>query len=552
MQNKIVALLCSLVFFTITVKSQDNNYVPGQLIVMLKYKTDSKSLENTFPSIGLKAKQLLVDELNIWLYEFNSDAANDNVILNKVKMNSNVAAAQFNHYVTERSLFPNDPQFGQQWSLNNTGQNGGTPDADIDAPEAWGITTGGVTATGDTIVIAIIDGGFFLDHEDINFFKNKREIPGNGIDDDSDGYIDNYDGWNAYYNNGTITGNTHGSHVSGIAAARGNNGMGISGVNWGARILPVMGSTGTESIVLCAYGYVLKQRRIYNKTNGVKGAFIVATNSSFGVDYGQPSNYPLWCAFYDSLGSAGILNACATANMNINVDVQGDIPTACPSPYMISVTNTTNTDTRNSSAAYGLTTIDLGAPGTNILSTTSTGAYGYLTGTSMASPHVAGAIALMYAAASSSFIQQCKNKPDSSALIVRQKLFQGVDIVQSLQNITVTGGRLNVYNSVMLMQSLTSSGNEQNITPALFRLYDNYPNPFNPSTTIKYDIAKAGLVTIKVYDEIGREVNTVVNKELQPGTYQSAWNASNVSSGIYYCKIIAGDFSQTKKMVLLK
>lgn len=344
----------------------------------------------------------------------------------------------------------------------------------------------------------------------------------------------------------------HGTHVSGIAGATGNNNLGVVGVNWNARILPVMGSTGTESIVITAYGYVLKQRRLYKESNGTKGAFIVATNSSFGVDYGRPQDYPLWCAFYDSLGSAGILNACATANLNINVDQTGDIPTACPSPYMISVTNTTNTDAKNSGAAYGQNTIDLGAPGTNIMSTTTTGSYGLMTGTSMATPHVAGAIALMYAAASSSFIQQYKNKPDSFTLIVRQKLFQGVEIVPSLQGITVTGGRLNVYNSVMLMQNMTSAGNGQNSAPSFFRLYDNYPNPFNPSTIIKYEIAKAGLVTIKVYDAVGREVSTLLNKEMQPGTYQSVWNASGVSSGIYFYKITAGDFSQTKKMALVK
>ena len=84
--------------------------------------------------------------------------------------------------------------------------------------------------------------------------------------------------------------------------------------------MAIQGSSGTESIVLIAYGYALRQRKIYNQTNGQHGAFIVSTNSSFGVDYGQPSNYPLWCAFYDSLGSAGILSACATANLNINID----------------------------------------------------------------------------------------------------------------------------------------------------------------------------------------------------------------------------------------
>lgn len=92
----------------------------------------------------------------------------------------------------------------------------------------------------------------------------------------------------------------------------------------------VQGFNQSEAVALRAYGYCLKQRRVYNQTNGSKGAFVVVTSSSFGVDYGQPANYPLWCAFYDSLGNAGILSAGATANLNINIDVTGDIPTSCP------------------------------------------------------------------------------------------------------------------------------------------------------------------------------------------------------------------------------
>ncbi|KXK43528.1 MAG: Subtilisin amylosacchariticus precursor, partial [Chlorobi bacterium OLB5] len=214
--------------------------------------------------------------------------------------------------------------------------------------------------------------------------------------------------------------------------------------------MAIQGSSGTEAVVLRAYGYALKQRKVYDSTNGLKGAFVVSTNSSFGVDYGQPSNYPLWCAFYDSLGNKGILSACATANLNVNVDVVGDIPTACPSDWMVSVTNTTNTDAKNSGAAYGLTTIDLGAPGTSILSTTTASNYGLSTGTSMATPHVAGAIAFMYAVAPLPWITQYKLTPGPYSLQVKQKIMQGVDIKPSMVN-TVSGGRLNLNNSALLM-----------------------------------------------------------------------------------------------------
>ena len=120
-----------------------------------------------------------------------------------------------------------------------------------------------------------------------------------------------------------------------------------------------------------AYGYALDQRAIYDSSGGLSGAFVVATNSSFGVNNADCSSgdYSLWNDMYDALGQYGILSCGATMNINSNVDVTGDVPTGCESDYMISVTNTTRNDAKNSGAAYGLTTIDLGAPGTQVLST---------------------------------------------------------------------------------------------------------------------------------------------------------------------------------------
>ncbi|RMI19163.1 MAG: hypothetical protein D6681_03140, partial [Calditrichaeota bacterium] len=410
-----------------------------------------EDLEQSLVDIQLHRKRLLSRRMNIWLVSYNPQQVSASGALDAVYRHPSVILAQFNHYVARRDTFPDDPLFPQQWALNNTGQSGGTPDADIDAPEAWDFATGGQTATGDDIVVAVIDGGADLAHQDIAFWKNVHEIPNNGIDDDNNGYVDDYDGWNAYNHTGNIPSDFHGTHVSGIAGALGNNGIGVSGVNWNIKIMPIAGSSTTESVVVEAYGYVLEMRARYNETNGDSGAFVVVTNSSFGVDFGDPNDYPIWCAMYDSMGVQGILSCAATANLNINIDVEGDVPTACPSDYLISVTNTTHTDHKNSGAAYGATTIDLGAPGTNILSTTPGNGYGTATGTSMATPTVAGAVALLFAAAPPSLIQEYKAAPDQIALLFKQWILDGVDSIPDLIGTTVSGGRLNVFNSIQEM-----------------------------------------------------------------------------------------------------
>ena len=371
---------------------EDKDYVEGDILVMFKSRIDAGTFVKNFESINLREKEVLVADMNIYLFQYDITKSQPVDALLSVMKNTDVAIAQFNHHVRERVINPNDTRFIEQWDKHNTGQSGGTPDADIDAPEAWGISTGGITAMGDTIVVAIVDGGQQVAHQDLDTWRNRAETAGNGIDDDNNGYIDDINGWNAANNNGTIPANQHGTHCAGIAGARGNNSLGVAGVNWKVKTMPIVyGSSPTfEQSVVKAYGYALKQRKIYNQTNGTQGAFVVSTNSSFGVDYGQPSNYPLWCAFYDSLGMAGILSAGAGPNLNINIDIQGDIPTTCPSNFMIAVTNTTRTDARNSGAGYGPINMDLGAPGTSILSTVPTNSYSSLTGTSMATPQVTG------------------------------------------------------------------------------------------------------------------------------------------------------------------
>ena len=438
------------------VSRQDQDRVAGEIMIQLHHHEQSQlqminTLKQDFSHASLEVIHPLAESLNIWLLGFDEDMVPGDRLLEEIRQHEFVRLAQFNHYIELRESVPSDEFFEQQWNMHNTGQIGGVDDADIDGPEAWDYATGGITSTGDTIIIAIIDDGFDLEHDDLAFWKNWREIPDNGIDDDSNGYVDDYHGWSSWTMSGNIIMRDHGTHVSGIAAAIGDNDRGVAGVNWHTKVMPVVGSATVESIVVNAYGYVYQMRKRYNDTEGQDGAFVVATNSSFGVNLGQPEDFPIWGAMYDSLGYVGILSAGATANANWDIDELGDIPTALPSPFLITVTNTTWDDVKATSAGYGDTTIDLGAPGTQVYSTRQNNFYGTKTGTSMATPHVAGAVGLLLSAADTSFMNAYHADPGSMALKLKQYILDGVDPLPSLEGITVTGGRLNLYNSILLM-----------------------------------------------------------------------------------------------------
>jgi hypothetical protein len=535
------------------IAQSETNIVKGQLLVKIDAAYSPSYIFQNFPEI--KSYELLSRNWNIYQVNFDEQLNAEN-ILNKLKSDPRILIAQYNHIIKQRATIPNDTQFASLWAMENTGQNGGTPGADIDATLAWDITTGGLTATGDTIVVAVIDGGFQLNHPDLDFWKNYNEIPGNSIDDDGNGYVDDVNGWNAIDQNGTISSDYHGTHVAGTIGAIGNNNLGVTGVNWKVKIMAIRGSSGTESVVVRAYDYVYSNRVMYDTTNGQKGAFIVSTNASFGVDFGQPANYPLWCGIYDSLGKIGILNAGATANLNVNVDTQGDIPTACPSEYLISVTNTTNTDVKTNFAGYGVNTIDLGAPGTNILSCNNFSGYGTSSGTSMATPHVAGAIGLMFAAACPELLNKYKAYPDSFAIIFRDFIFQGVDTLASLQNLVKTKGRLNIHKMLLKLQEycavLASDGSaklntniEKNVLNGI------YPNPASGWINLEYALEKSGNVQVVIYDMSGRNIARIDAGNRHAGFVSHKVDLPNIPKGLYLLNIeVNGYATNTQKLAI--
>jgi subtilisin family serine protease len=540
-----------ILFISTLVRAQNSTIIPGNIIVMLHSKEEAQQLSNILSHVNgisthLKLKSTLSKNMNIFLFEFDSLAINQELMLQLIKVNSFVKIAQFNHTLQLRNT-PLDSLFNKQWNMNNTGQLNGTPGVDIEALKAWDITTGGLTSQGDTIVVAVIDGGFDLQHEDLNFWKNHQEIPNNNMDDDDNGYVDDYDGWNGSLNNDNLPVEYHGTHVCGIVGAKGCNHIGVTGVNWNVKIMPV--STGSsssgkmlsEADVVTSYTYVFDQRKLYNITNGAKGAFVVSTNSSFGIDLGQPGSYPLWCAMYDSLGSVGIISAAATTDKNYNVDTQGDMPTACSSNWLVTVTSTNNNDLKPTDRGYGLTTIDLAAPGENIFSTYYNPPYAYLSGTSMSCPHIAGAIALMYSVGCQQFMTDCKNNPAEMALVVKDSLLKTTDKINSLAGITVTGGRLNLYKAVQSIvnyypgETCVTSTKEcvesKTIAKIGFRIKNTYPNPTNGILNISYECNSDAV--IRLYNMLGEELQ-YLNVSKSDIIQKATLDLSTLDKGIYF------------------
>ena len=497
-----------------------------QLLIQLEKGVEVTSwLEQKQASFPFTAALSVLQEtsvpMRIYLIGWDAMAWSDEEVLSWFKQQPEVMVVQFNHLMSER-LIPNDPLFGNQWHHVDLQDN------DIDADLAWDLTTGGTTALGDEIVACVVEtNGAKWDQEDIieNHWVNGLEVPDNGLDDDGNGYIDDYDGWNVSANNDNSSNGNHGTQVSSMIGAKGNNGIGVSGVNWDVKIMQVQMGGISEANAIAAYTYPMIMRKLYNNTNGQQGAFVVVTNSSWGIDNGQAADSPLWCQMYDSLGYYGVLSCAATANNNVNIDQVGDMPTTCPSNYLLSVTATNSSDVRTFSG-YGTTHIDLGAPGEAVLMAGNT-SYSTSSGTSFASPCVAGAVALMYSAPCVSLAQVSHDNPSLAAQWVRNYLLDGVDAVANLQNEVATGGRLNVKNSLDLVMSNCVTGD----CPAPFSV-QAAPIPGSSGQLISWSTLSPSLAQIQ-YRMVGDLNWTVVDSI--PDSQISILNLTYCSA--YECQV---------------
>ncbi len=483
-----------------------------------------------YKSGNLELLEEISSDMGIYLIEAHY-VVNREELLHKFKQNPLTSIVQFNHHSLElRGITPDDGNFVAQWHLNQ-----------MEAPKAWDVTPGGSDPEGRDFVIAVVDEGFDLGHNDLTFYKNLADTLGDTIDNDGNGYLNDYHGWNAYNNNGVISGRDHGTAISGIIGARTNNQLGVAGINWNHKILPIMGLSINEATVVKAYTYIYEQRKLWNETGGDTGAYIIAVNSSFGVDRAKPDDYPLWCNMYDSLGSLGILSVAATANSNDDIDFWGDIPTTCPSEYLIAVTSTNRNDvlSTNPSAARGIENVDIGAPGFEIYTTRNGGFYGSKSGTSYAAPMVTGALGLMYSALCDSVFSELKDQPDSLALVIRNYLLSdGVDRLDTLSDKVASGGRLNLNSAVQAVQNCFVLGDDRALPEESFRVF---PNPSSGLLKIESSVE----AQISLFDIRG---GLVLEENIPPG--QSVRNLSLLSEGLYLISLRNNDEVHTFKWLL--
>lgn len=373
------------------------------------------------------------------------------------------------NYIWRRTALPNDTQFGDLWALKNTGQVGnndlgcpgqpcprpGFVGEDIEAQLAWNTTTGN-----RSVVVAVLDGGVDITHPDLqpNIWTNPGEVANNGLDDDSNGFIDDINGWDFHHDDKTVfdaeNGDHHATHVAGTIGAVGNNGQGVTGINWQVSIMSVkvLGpNAGGVSDIIDGYNYV--------RTMKARGINVRVMNNS----YGGPGFSQAAFLAIQQLNAAGILFVAAAGNDAQNNFSFPHFPSDFALPNIISVAATDRFGQMAVFSNFGARTVLMGAPGRGILSTvpaffnevgtiTENGAkYAFFSGTSMATPHVAGGAALLLS-----------QNPNISVQNLRGALVFSGDVLQSQQGQTTTGRRLNV---AAALTSATESGGAADTTP---------------------------------------------------------------------------------------
>ncbi|MCH8567797.1 MAG: S8 family serine peptidase [Balneolales bacterium] len=444
-------------------------FLEGQIVVEFApslSSADYAQLKQTFEVQQVTPLELI----NAELWDFKNGTVQEAIAMLNSRDDVVFAEPNFVYYLPDviidendlldealQNVIPNDPQFAQLWGLRNTGQSGGVVGADISAVDAWSMQTGS-----HDVIVAVFDSGIKSDHPDLV---------------DNVWFDENGNNGRSFVDNTTEDLNGHGTHVAGTIGAVGNNGVGVVGVNWDVTLMniKICGANGSPS----CNGAAMVQGLQFAINNGAQ----ISNHSWGGPGFSQAGFNAIQAAL-----QAGHLVIAAAGNSSNNNDNQNFYPAGYNLPNVISVASSTRTDGRSGFSNFGANTVHLGAPGDQIRSTYINAAgYTVLSGTSMASPHVAGAAAILKA-----------QVPDATYAEIREWILNSVDEVPAFATTTITGGRLNLYQSLLLATlgppelSLSETSFEvegfvgQNLSKEL-QLFNSKPGILSYSISVNYD-----------------------------------------------------------------
>jgi subtilisin family serine protease len=434
-------------------------YRPDRLLVEPDPASDHNALEALHRSLGARIESRLGDagEVQVLEVPLGTDIPG---WVERYQRSGLVLHAEPD-YLLWADMTPNDPSFGNQWGLQNTGQTGGVPGADIDAVSAWNTLT-----SASNVIVAIIDSGVRYTHEDLaaNLWVNPGEIAGNGLDDDGNGYVDDIHGINAIDRTGDpMDSSGHGTHVAGLVGAVGNNGKGITGVAWRVQLMALRfiddAGKGATSNAIRSIDYARNH-----------GAHII------NASWGGGSYSSLMKSAIRRARDAGILFVTGAGNSGIDIDDRPVYPGSYDLDNIVVVAGTDSSDRLASYSNYGSASVHLAAPGSQLYSAYgwSDNAYAHQSGTSMSAPLVAGAFALMRA-----------RYPDETYRQLIDRVLAGVDRLPDLEGNTLSGGRLNLH---------------QALGPSLVAAFSASPTAGEAPLTVAFMDESFGAVVSRTWD----------------------------------------------------
>ncbi len=400
--------------------------VPGQYLI--RFAPQTKTVQSTSVQAQLGVQLVESNELTgSHLVETAPGQDFNDSLAKELLAQGVVEYIEPNYIYSINDTVPNDPSFSQLWGLHNYGQTGGSLDVDIDAPAAWDLSVGSTA-----VVVGVVDTGVNYQHPDLapNIWVNPGEIPGNGVDDDGNGVIDDIHGFDAISNSGNpIDENGHGTHVAGTIAGAGNNGLGVTGVSWNVKILALrfldgagFGST-QDAIEAIEYAIRLRQAGVNIR---------VLSNSWGGGGHSQ--------ALEDAVRAAnnvGILFVAAAGNSSNDNDFLPNYPSNYEQDNVVAVAAIDHSGNLASFSNYGANTVDVAAPGVDIFSTWLGSGYTTLSGTSMAAPHVSGVAALV-----------ASREPGLSVAALRERVIHTIKPLPTLLGAIFAPGTVSAMNAL--------------------------------------------------------------------------------------------------------